>query len=133
MASTVGFLLAFILTWMSLDSAMALPIPASVKLGTWSASYVTCQELAFYSIFVAGKQAYPCAFLHIPTHLSYISGILAGCLFSVVGPYVLQIVRGPRASALVATLDHGKNSVIYPPSPLSRSRSTDLRRGAFHR
>jgi len=87
MASAVGFLLAFsfILTWMSFDSAMALAIPASVKdylLVTWSASYVTCQELAFYSIFVAGY------------------------LFSVVGPYALQILRGPRASALVATLDH---------------------------
>jgi hypothetical protein len=73
MAFGVGFLLAFkfILTWMSLDSAMALAIPASVKhylLGTWSTSCVTCQELAFYSIFVAGKQAYlpTCAFLHGP-------------------------------------------------------------------
>ncbi|KAI0292418.1 hypothetical protein BC826DRAFT_1186500 [Russula brevipes] len=84
MASAVGFLLAFsfILTWMSFDSAMALAMPASVKHhlgGTWSA---TCQELAFYSIFVAG------------------------CLFLVVRPYILQMVRGPRASAVVATLDH---------------------------
>jgi hypothetical protein len=93
--------MAFILTWMSLDSAMALAIPSSVKhylLGTWSASYVTCQELAFYStIFVAGKQAYPDLRLSTCPHASILY-LWHSCRLSLISRRAVCPADSPRAA-----------------------------------